>query len=360
MPATPIEDLPLETVLPLLDAAGHPGFGSWRSIKICCPYHQEKTPSCQLYPPPNAHFHCYGCGAWGDLVRLLGRVMFPDEHAGWAWYHAWLVLSKGGTRLSTERLTIGPARESVWEGLSEGERGALGTALAHYRDALWGNDPTGRDYLSGRFPRDARALEGVLHEDGVGYADGAALARIRETLRPWPQATAWLMRVGVLRDPGAEPRLTRRVVLPEARPGEGSVYYQARDASPADARYPRQPYLSPPFPKSAIGVGHACKRRHLPVLVVEGPLDRLAARVAGYASVALLGGTPPEGLGAVLAGRDVVDALDNDAGGATARARLAPHLEGARTVKRLRLPEGKDPADVVRAGGAIALQRLVE
>jgi DNA primase len=354
---TTLPDLPLESVLPLLEAAGYPGFGTWRGPKICCPFHPERTPSCQLYPPPDAHFRCYGCGAHGDLVRLLAKALFPEEFPGWAWYHAWLVLHQGGTQLVSSRAPIARPAE---EALTAGERGALGTALAHYKDALWGNDRTGRDYLSARFPRDARALERVLHEDGVGYADAAGAARIIETLGAWPEAERWLLRVGVLRPPKADLRLTRRVVLPEARAGEGSVYYQARDARPADERFPRQPYLSPPFRKSAIGVGHACKRPRLPVLVVEGPLDRLAARIAGYASVALLGSAPPEELGGVLAGRDVVDALDNDAGGAQARARLAPHLARARTVKRLPLPPGKDPADVVRAGGAIALQRLVE
>jgi len=354
---TTLPDLPLETVLPLLEAAGYPGFGTWRGPKICCPFHQENAPSCQLYPPPDAHFRCYGCHAHGDLVKLLARALFPDEHPGWGWYHAWLVLTEGGTQLSAAR---GHGGRQPEEALSPGERGALGTALHLYREALWGADPTGRDYLAARFPRDARALANVLREDGVGYADAGGAARIRAALRDYPEAEAWLTRVGVLRTPGAEPRLTGRVVLPEARAGEGSVYYQARDVRPPNDRFPRQPYLSPPFKKSAIGVGHACKRPRLPVLVVEGPLDRLAARIAGYASVALLGGSPPEELGAVLAGRDVVDALDNDAGGATARERLARHLAGARTVKRLALPPGMDPADVVSVGGAIALQRLVE
>ena len=365
MPTTALNRLPLETVLPLLEAAGHPGFGNYtagRGPKVCCPFHRERLPSCQLYPPPAAHFYCYGCGAHGDLVTLLGKALFPEQSTGWAWYFAWLVLTEGGTATSSARSTVRAPEEA----LSAGERGALGTALAHYKDALWGANSTGRDYLCSRFPRDLRALERVLHEEGVGYADAAGAARIRETLRGYPEAEAWLRRVGVLRPPdarGGPLRLTRRVVLPEARAGEGSVYYQARDALPPDlqdARFPRQPYLSPPFKKSAIGVGHACRRPQLPILVVEGPLDRLAALVAGYAGIALLGSSPPEGLAAVLAGRDVVDALDADAGGEQARSRLQAHLAKARTVKRLRLPPGRDPADVVRSGGAIALQRLVE
>jgi hypothetical protein len=33
--------------------------------KILCPFHQEKTPSCQLYA--DGHYHCFGCGAHGQI-----------------------------------------------------------------------------------------------------------------------------------------------------------------------------------------------------------------------------------------------------------------------------------------------------
>ena len=35
--------------------------------KICCPFHDDSTPSLQLYPD---HFHCFGCGAHGPLDQL--------------------------------------------------------------------------------------------------------------------------------------------------------------------------------------------------------------------------------------------------------------------------------------------------
>jgi hypothetical protein len=38
--------------------------------KILCPFHEERTPSCQLYS--DGHYHCYGCGAhgWTDELDL--------------------------------------------------------------------------------------------------------------------------------------------------------------------------------------------------------------------------------------------------------------------------------------------------
>jgi Toprim domain/DNA polymerase family A/CHC2 zinc finger len=39
--------------------------------KICCPFHADATPSCQLYA--DGHYHCFGCGAHG-LISELGEL----------------------------------------------------------------------------------------------------------------------------------------------------------------------------------------------------------------------------------------------------------------------------------------------
>jgi DNA polymerase I-like protein with 3'-5' exonuclease and polymerase domains len=36
--------------------------------KICCPFHNDPKPSLQIYP--DGHYHCYGCGAHGDIEEL--------------------------------------------------------------------------------------------------------------------------------------------------------------------------------------------------------------------------------------------------------------------------------------------------
>jgi CHC2 zinc finger/Toprim-like len=38
-----------------------------------CPFHQERTPSFTLYPETES-FHCFGCGAHGDVLNFLQRV----------------------------------------------------------------------------------------------------------------------------------------------------------------------------------------------------------------------------------------------------------------------------------------------
>lgn len=42
-------------------------------FKCCCPFHQEKTPSCMIYPSTQ-HFKCFGCGAYGDALDFIIRL----------------------------------------------------------------------------------------------------------------------------------------------------------------------------------------------------------------------------------------------------------------------------------------------
>jgi DNA primase len=46
-----------------------------------CPFHAEKTPSFYVYPD---HYHCFGCGAHGDIFDWLMqtlRLTFPEAVA---------------------------------------------------------------------------------------------------------------------------------------------------------------------------------------------------------------------------------------------------------------------------------------
>ena len=41
-----------------------------KTFKICCPFHNEKTPSFVVERGDN-HYHCFGCGAHGDAISFL-------------------------------------------------------------------------------------------------------------------------------------------------------------------------------------------------------------------------------------------------------------------------------------------------
>jgi CHC2-type zinc finger protein/Toprim domain-containing protein/DNA polymerase family A len=44
--------------------------------KMCCPFHDDSTPSLQIY---DDHFHCFGCGAHGDHIDWLMMVEGLDR-----------------------------------------------------------------------------------------------------------------------------------------------------------------------------------------------------------------------------------------------------------------------------------------
>lgn len=50
------------------------------SYSVRCPFHDDKSPSCVLYPQSGT-FHCFGCGESGDAISLVMKLQgkdFPD------------------------------------------------------------------------------------------------------------------------------------------------------------------------------------------------------------------------------------------------------------------------------------------
>lgn len=41
---------------------------------ICCPFHEEKTPSCTVYGGRGKGFYCFGCGKGGDAITLVQQL----------------------------------------------------------------------------------------------------------------------------------------------------------------------------------------------------------------------------------------------------------------------------------------------
>jgi hypothetical protein len=63
------------TTIDLADLINDPGM---RNRKICCPFHDEKTPSLHIYPD---HYYCFGCGAYGDHIDWLIQIEGLDHTA---------------------------------------------------------------------------------------------------------------------------------------------------------------------------------------------------------------------------------------------------------------------------------------
>lgn len=56
----------------------HYGYEPNRAKFICCPFHNEKTPSMKIF---EKDYHCFGCGANGDVISFVKQLFglsFPD------------------------------------------------------------------------------------------------------------------------------------------------------------------------------------------------------------------------------------------------------------------------------------------
>lgn len=47
--------------------------------KTLCPFHDDRHPSCHIYKDG---FKCFACGAYGDALDWLERVLYADQSGG--------------------------------------------------------------------------------------------------------------------------------------------------------------------------------------------------------------------------------------------------------------------------------------
>lgn len=52
--------------------------------QTCCPFHNDPTPSFTIYPP-HAGYHCFGCGAHGDVIDLVVKLQGWEPKAAALW-----------------------------------------------------------------------------------------------------------------------------------------------------------------------------------------------------------------------------------------------------------------------------------
>ena len=58
----------------IVDAAQRYGVQVVRGGKAQCPWHADRTPSLSFYKD-NSRFHCFSCGAGGDVIDLVGMLL---------------------------------------------------------------------------------------------------------------------------------------------------------------------------------------------------------------------------------------------------------------------------------------------
>ena len=340
-----------------------------RSFKGLCPFHTERTPSFTVTPEGN-FFHCFGCEASGDIYDFLIRIeglQFPEAVEALA--------RRTGFVLRYEEL-------SARERRAIGERSRLvattDAALEFFRQQLFSEPGAlARDYLKSRGFGRAEAQ----HFD-LGYAPNAWEATTR-ALRAQGVAESELIEVGLsvrTERGGLRDRFRGRLIFPVHDPGGDVIGFGGRilpDEDYGDFDPPK--YLNSPetplYKKTRVLYGVPQARAEIvragEVVVCEGYTDVMALHQAGLGNAVATCGTAVGLEHLRLMSRyaqRVVLAFDADQAGVKAAERAWEaarelYTEGqgaALELAVLVLPEGRDPADLVRDDGVAGMRQAME
>lgn len=358
------------------------------TLKGLCPFHGEKTPSF-IVTPARETWHCFGCGEGGDIFSFVMRrdgVAFPEALRRLA--------QRAGVEIDERTSREDAHRKRLHE--------VLDTAFAFYHAVLM-NSETGAAALA--YLRGRGFTEESIEHAQLGFAPPDWDALVRTLERKRQIGAAELTEVGLAMPRrsgrGVYDRFRGRVlfpirdatgnatglggrILPIAAPTTGDGVPTAGDRAPATDEQPAHAggpapdsdgpkYLNSPatplFDKSRtlypLDRAKAAIRKSGIAVIVEGYTDALMAHQAGFDNVvASLGTALTPGQVALLtryAAKKIVLAYDVDPAGeragtlgVTALEQLTRQLAAADAgveldeVRVARLPDGKDPDEVIR------------
>jgi DNA primase len=320
-----------------------------------CPFHKEKTPSFYVYPD---HWHCFGCGAHGDVV---GFVMRSDN----------LSFPEAVERLARDVGMQVPA-STPEERQREEQRATLHTVLE--AAAAWfeaqlraGVGRPGLDYFKRRGLQDdtiARFRLGYAPDSRASLKDALAKAGMSEVL---------MLEAGlIIRPEDGRPTYDRfrgRVMFPIADRRGRVIAFGGRILDQGEPKYLNSPE-TPLFHKGRTLYGQAqaarAARESGEIVVCEGYMDVIALAEAGFAgAVAPLGTALTEGQIAELwrLVPEPILCFDGDAAGQRAAGRAVeralPLLQPGKSLRFALLPPGEDPDSLIRARGPGAMRELL-
>ncbi|MDZ4284197.1 MAG: DNA primase, partial [Patescibacteria group bacterium] len=311
------------------------------NFKARCPFHNEKTPSFFVSPSRNTYY-CFGCGKSGDVFT------FVQEFDGLDF--------RGALKMLAERtgvVLVDEPRESA----DERARlfAALESACVFFEQGL-GSAPEAREYLLGRGLTEASITHwriGFVKEGWSTLRDELALQGFRER----ELEGAGLIKRG---ERSFYDRFRSRIMFPISDSAGRVVAFSGRIFGQAGQEGDAAKYLNSPetelFHKSSLLYGFDKAKHTIRTLrcaiVVEGQMDLILSHQAGFTNTVALSGTALTDVQCKLLKRltdNMIIALDADSAGIAAAGRSATIALGlGMDVKVARLPEGKDPADLIK------------
>ena len=324
-----------------------------------CPFHQEKTASFHV-DDRKGYYYCFGCHEKGDAISFLrdtDNMSFMEA--------VQTLATMSGLEMPAQDPRAKEKRDRRAE-LTD----VMEMAVRHFRLNLAGGaGAAARDYLAGR------ALTGpALERWDIGFAkDG--WQGLWDHLRDQGVAEDLILECGLARpsSKGGKPYDTfRNRIMYPIRDAQGRcIAFGGRAMDPGDtAKYINSPDTLL-FDKGRSLYNHGPARsaagKDGPLIVAEGYMDVIALSEAGFAcTVAPLGTAITEDQLRLMwrMADEPIIALDGDKAGLRAAMRLIdlalPMLEPGRSLRFCVLPQGQDPDDLLKAGGAAAMSALLD
>ncbi|MEC9077734.1 MAG: DNA primase [Pseudomonadota bacterium] len=321
-----------------------------------CPFHSEKTPSFTVNEA-KGFFHCFGCGAHGDVIGFLMRLeslTFPESVERLAG-EAGLTLPQSSPR----EVQIEKKKADLYQ--------AMEIACNFFQRSLQnGVDSRAQQYLRSR-----NLTSESIERFRVGFAPDSR-NHLRSALSDSLTSESVLIECGLLIKPenGGEPydRFRNRVTFPIFDQRNRVIAFGARALGEAQPKYLNSPE-TPLFNKGNVLYGMSTVRSSAMksgrVVVVEGYTDVIAMVTAGIEAVAPMGTALTENQLLLLwrLSPEPILCFDGDNAGLRAAQRAAdralPLLKPGKSLRFVCLPVGEDPDSMIRAAGPEAMEDIL-
>lgn len=336
-----------------------------RDFWCCCPFHQEKTPSCKIDPSTQT-WHCFGCGEGGDIISYIEKI----DDVGFV----------DAVRFLARRANI-ELKENPADKRSQSRRARLRDvcreSAAFYHTLLMREDSQGaqaaRNYLAGRdlggsvpktwnlgFAPGRRRL--VAHLSSLGFTEEEMIAA----------NVAVRSRTGH----GTQDRFFDRIMFPINDVKGECIAFGGRVIETGEPKY-LNTGDTPIFHKSEVLYGLDRAKKTMTstgvAVIVEGYTDVIALHEAGFTNaVATLGTSLTRQHIRILshhAKSKIIYLFDGDEAGQRAADRALEFIDSSMTpeagIMRIDLyaatiPQNMDPAEYVKKAGAEAMQELLD
>lgn len=318
-----------------------------------CPFHSEKTPSFTVFPNTET-FHCFGCGAGGDVISFImraenleypGAVEFLAKRAGLE-----MPEEAGGVKSETVK------RSRMYEM----NRAA---ALFFNRMLYVPESEPAREYLK------KRGLSGAaVKRFGLGFAPNSfdALRTHMHSLGYGDDELKEAFLCGKSERTGGYFDYFRgRIIFPIIDNFSNVIAFGGRALGDGKPKY-LNTSDTPVFKKSRnlFALNFARNACEDSLILCEGYMDVIAVHMAGFPNaVATLGTALTTEQARLMAKytKKVTLSYDSDEAGVSAAKRAIPILTDAGLeVKMLRMEGAKDPDEYIKKFGAVRFKNLLD